>query len=1028
MGKYLIILSLFLNISLWSQRPPFKEFNVDNGLPSNMVRCVFKDSKGLIWIGTQSGLVRYDGKNFFVFDESTGLVANEVWSITEDGFGNLWFGTYGKGVVKFNGKSFTNYNTSNGLAGNKIRKVYYSKKMDRIFIGTENGLSIYNGFSFQNIGRVPNKFGTIVMDITEWNDSIYVTNHFSKIAVLSTKNNKPFRLENRSAFISKGRFLSSIHNQDQFVVATSMDGLQVFNNHFERLDSMKAPLIWTMEKGEGNDVYMASWNIYDAKGGLYKYDGKYLTDLTLEWTLPSTFCWSVFYDKVEKQLWLSTLDKGLVVINLNKEIDIFPTPSASEKPIIYNAIFKDQYGRMWLGAQDNIYVYDNNKLVKHYRAEELKKELLDFAKRHPENTYSWVEDPDLNVFDKMKAEFIATKGFRVNQFINGNEGKLWVSATFGIFRLSKDFEIEFFDFEEGGHVLKTTNNTLIYSITYSSMYLFPDIPRPDKHTLYSFFKSDTPRNLTRMIQNGKDIWFSSFTEGLFHWQEVGDQLIKKRRHFKGENFSDMDISKDQKLILNEKDSRIWIVSKHGDDSLVIEKKLIPNIDFNGTSILFHKCFRDYLIIGTNKGINILKNDKVIYFLNYEEGLPSLQFKDALIDEKNLLWVLSDSYLFSLNLNSILNDKTVNNDRIQIKSIEYLKTNTVRQGNDLLNLKEQSYIKVPYDLAALEIKFYAHDIYKGGKALYRYLVNGRDNGWSSFEPEGILQVIAWAPGKYQISLQGKNLSTGKFYTSTQLNLEILPPFWASLWFRLLMLLLLIGGIVLFARNRIKRIRAEEQEKNELQQKILETKMEALRSQMNPHFTFNALNSIQYYFLKNNVQEGLHFLTSFSKLIRQTVENASKESILLEEELDYIKQYMAIQQLRFPEIKLLWEISDAVDIHKTFLPPMILQPFIENIFEHAFGEGNEKRPVIGFRIDKTARGLEITITDNGMGYESGKKVSGHVSRGIQLIEERISLLNTSLGREGYFLGLTDHSKQGKGKGTEVLFVMPERGEAG
>jgi len=193
MGKYLIILSLFLNISLWSQRPPFKEFNVDNGLPSNMVRCVFKDSKGLVWIGTQSGLVRYDGKNFFVFDESTGLVANEVWSITEDGFGNLWLGAYGKGVVKYNGKSFTNYNTSNGLAGNKIRKVYYSKKMDRLFIGTENGLSIYNGFSFQNIGMVPNKFGTIVMDFTEWNDSIYVTNHFSKIAVLTTKNNKPFR-------------------------------------------------------------------------------------------------------------------------------------------------------------------------------------------------------------------------------------------------------------------------------------------------------------------------------------------------------------------------------------------------------------------------------------------------------------------------------------------------------------------------------------------------------------------------------------------------------------------------------------------------------------------------------------------------------------------------------------------------------------------------------------------------------------------------------------------------------------------
>ena len=1023
MGKYLIILIVCLNIPLWSQRPPFKEFNIDNGLPSNMVRCVFKDSKGLIWIGTQSGLVRYDGKTFFVFDESNGLAANEVWSITEDGFGNLWFGAYGKGVVKYNGKSFTNYNTSNGLAGNKIRKVYYSKKMDRLFIGTENGLSIYNGFSFQNIGMVPNKFGTIVMDITEWNDSIYVTNHFSKIAVLTTKNNKPFRLENRSAFISNGRFLSSIHNQDQFVVATSMNGLQVFNNHLERLDSMQAPLIWAMEKGEGNDVYMASWNISDAKGGLYKYDGTYLTDLTLEWKLPSTFCWSVFYDKAEKQLWISTLDKGIVVINLNKEIDIFPTPSDSEKPIIYNAVFKDQYGRMWIGAQDNIYVYDNNKLIKHYKAEELKKELLDFAKRHPENAYSWTQNPDKNIFDKKKTEFIATKGFRVNQFMNGNDGKLWVSATMGIFRLSKDFQIDFFDFEEGGYVLKTTNNTLIYSITYSSMYLFPDIPRPDKHTLYSF-KSDTPRNLTRMIQNGKDIWFSSFTEGLFHWQEVGNRLIKKRRHFLGENFSDMDISKDQKIILNERDSRIWIVGKYGNDSLVIEKKLIPNIDFNGTSILFHKCFREYLIVGTNKGINILKNDKVIHFLNYEEGLPSLQFKDAFIDEKDLLWVLSDSYLFSLNLKLILNNKINTKDRINIKYIEYLKNKEVRQGSDILNIENQPYnLKVPYALAALEIKFYANDIYKGGKAMYRYLIDGKDRGWSNYEPEGMIKVNAWAPGKYYIYLQGKNLSSGKYYKSKQLIIEISPPFWASLWFRFLMFLLVTGGIILIARQRIKRIREEALEKKELHQKILETKMEALRSQMNPHFTFNALNAIQYYFLKNKVQEGLHFLTSFSKLIRQTIENAAKESILLEEELDYIKQYIDIQRLRFPEIELIWEIPEVVDTQQTYIPPMILQPFIENIFEHAFGEGKEINPVIEFKIDKTERGLEIKIRDNGMGYESGKKVSGHVSRGIQLIQERISLLNASLGREAYLLELTDNSKKGEGKkGTEVLFVMP------
>ena len=90
----------------------------------------------------------------------------------------------------------------------------------------------------------------MVMDITEWNDSIYVTNYDFKMAVLMTKNKMPYRLENRLSLITKGRFLSSIHNQDQVVVANSIDGLQVFNKKFEKLDSFEAPFIWKMERAK----------------------------------------------------------------------------------------------------------------------------------------------------------------------------------------------------------------------------------------------------------------------------------------------------------------------------------------------------------------------------------------------------------------------------------------------------------------------------------------------------------------------------------------------------------------------------------------------------------------------------------------------------------------------------------------------------------------------------------------------------------------------------------------------------------
>jgi LytS/YehU family sensor histidine kinase len=206
----------------------------------------------------------------------------------------------------------------------------------------------------------------------------------------------------------------------------------------------------------------------------------------------------------------------------------------------------------------------------------------------------------------------------------------------------------------------------------------------------------------------------------------------------------------------------------------------------------------------------------------------------------------------------------------------------------------------------------------------------------------------------------------------------------------MFLLVTGGIILIARQRIKRIREEALEKKELHQKILETKMEALRSQMNPHFTFNALNAIQYYFLKNKVQEGLHFLTSFSKLIRQTIENAAKESILLEEELDYIKQYIDIQRLRFPEIELIWEIPEVVDTQQTYIPPMILQPLVENAVKYSYANAIEKRTIWVDVIHNTHQlviGIENTLSENGIVNNAGNGL------GLKMVIERIDIFNKS-----------------------------------
>lgn len=243
-----VLFILFISTSLIAQQPPIKEINTENGLPSNTIRCFFKDSRGYFWIGTQTGLVKYDGKEFFILNENNGFPKGEVWSITEDGFGNLWFGIYGQGLVKYDRKHFTFYNKSNGLSGVKIRKVFYSSKWNKLLIGTENGLNIYNGLTFSLVGERPNIQEMNVLDITEWNDNIYTTVYSGNVFKVTQKENQSVSVENKYNHKGGEAFLASFGIDNQFLIATSTGFLKL-NNKFEPLhDIISMPLFWDMKK------------------------------------------------------------------------------------------------------------------------------------------------------------------------------------------------------------------------------------------------------------------------------------------------------------------------------------------------------------------------------------------------------------------------------------------------------------------------------------------------------------------------------------------------------------------------------------------------------------------------------------------------------------------------------------------------------------------------------------------------------------------------------------------------------------
>lgn len=204
---------------------------------------------------------------------------------------------------------------------------------------------------------------------------------------------------------------------------------------------------------------------------------------------------------------------------------------------------------------------------------------------------------------------------------------------------------------------------------------------------------------------------------------------------------------------------------------------------------------------------------------------------------------------------------------------------------------------------------------------------------------------------------------------------------SLIFLLIILIIISAGIVyLFIRKRqLKNIALQ----TELKQKLL-------RSQMNPHFTFNTLNAINHYIQSNEVAQASDYLAQYSRLIRQILENSSVNQISLEEEVRFLRDYIAMQKLRFGNaFDYEIQIGDTINPEEIEIPPMITQPFVENAIEHGFrGISKEGKLLISFTMEKSE--LLITITDNGKGLNVIDKNEEEITRksfALDITRERL-----------------------------------------
>jgi len=204
----------------------------------------------------------------------------------------------------------------------------------------------------------------------------------------------------------------------------------------------------------------------------------------------------------------------------------------------------------------------------------------------------------------------------------------------------------------------------------------------------------------------------------------------------------------------------------------------------------------------------------------------------------------------------------------------------------------------------------------------------------------------------------------------------------------LLIALILGFILYKRRRDTLEQKKEAEFNAL---VSDTELKALRSQMNPHFIFNSLNSIGDYILKNDNKSAQDYLVKFAKLMRNVLENSEHKEIPLSEELKFIELYLQVETKRLPgKFSYIINVENELDTENTLVPPLILQPFIENSIWHGFKEKeNQGNIVIDFKIKNDM--LLCSVDDNGLGSNKNEAVSNKKSLGIAITENRIKILN-------------------------------------
>lgn len=1019
-----------------------------DGVPHNVINTLFQDSRGYLWAGTLNGLARYDGYNFVTYRRKTGDTNSPsgsiITAITEDAVGNIWMGTQDDGLSRFTIKTgkWTRYTQEKGkgLGENNITALA-GDSSGGVWVGTASGLLYYNptSDSFQDI-PLPTQYFSIFTLCMPDKEHVW----------FATGGNTLCRLDIRTRTIRQLQLPISIGfpavtwiqpNQDGSVIvgasAEKKDNMVVIDGECQKvLRTLTDPLLMppVQQKAAtltGLSPFFAqlderkAYALRRRSAGVSSSPVEYALILTTatgvsgEVSLHAEPRYFLRDRNAPGVYWIGTT-KGIIKITESRQKVLTfrhdPTKLASRTGLNNNYVrsfARDANANIWIGTVAGMHLLEGNT-IKHI----------------PIQGYDSISRRRMNTM-------------RVNILYNDPQEGILVGTNFGLFR-----------FDTQKHSL---TNIYVDSVIKET----PRTLLPAK--IWSVLRD----------RNGA-LWVGTNNEGLFRWQPGAARAQRFRN-----NPADPTSLNDNRVWCMAEDSRgnLWFGTERGlarwNPATQSFTRYLNNIN-KPFSICGNNIWNIYedsrgrlWFAAYGDGISRYRYESDDFeSLTSVEGLPVATITGVIVSGESTMWIATDDGLIEHRLGSKVFRVLRESDGLQGDEYTFKCVMNTDDGRLMFGGKNGMTIFHPRDMSinttpppmvisaytingefqsrslvnndtllldytrnVLSFEFAALNFLNPEVNRYEHYMENLEGAWIHDEYRRYASYANLQPGSYRFRVRGSNSDDIWNEQGMAVTIIITPPWWGTWWAKTIAVLgslgLILGSVLLYVRIQTRR--------SQQRQAVVSSQMQALRAQMNPHFMFNALNSVQRLILQSDVNGAVQALSKFARLVRMTLESTIHPIHSLEEEVEWLRLYLELEKLRYNE-KLNFSISvdERLDRKGINVPTMLIQPFIENAIRHGiFHKQSPGYLSIEFmrRESGSNTAMVCSITDDGVGRERARELTRQLnlpttSVGINSTTERLNLINEQRKTQEHITMSFEDLKHpdGSAAGTKVVLVFP------